>query len=223
MLPQPPRERAPAPTAAGRWGTMRALCWRRNDAVTRYPAVPHRSGPLQRLARPVRRQPGRRARRGGAHRRRPLAGGRAGQQPRPAAGGCPGVLFGRQPGRRRRGAGDAVPGLGDPALRPVQPAPGHRQRPHPGAELAARRRHRRAGGAGEHPDAAHRAAAAHQRQQFHAAGGRNLRYGDHPRAAGGLRLPAARQRLRARRIRGARRHHGRLPDGFGAAVPGRAV
>ena len=45
---------------------MRALCWRRNDAVTRYPSVPDRSGPLQRLARPVRRQPGRRARRGGA-------------------------------------------------------------------------------------------------------------------------------------------------------------
>src|SRR5690606_19382425 len=126
-------------------------------------------------------------------------------------------------GLRGRPSGGALPGLGDPALRPLQSASGHRQ-PAPGraaAHAAAGARDR--GGAGADPAAAPAPAALHLRQQLRPEGRPAPGPGRGEAAPGGGRLPQRAAGAGSGRLRRARRPARRLSDGRAGAAADRAA
>ncbi len=177
---------------------------RRPPALGRTDSRRRRAGAGERGARAPRHRgrPDRRQRHGRAHRVRPA------------------ILPGR---RARREARAAAARLGNAALRPLLAAPGPGLGP-PARAVAARAG--RPGGADRargDADAAHRSGGLRQRLLAGAGSRAASGRGRAAQHAGARRLPRRRQRLRARRVRGARLDRGPVPDGARHAGAHRAV
>lgn len=109
--------------------------------------------------------------------------------------------------------------LGNPALRPVLTAPGHHLPTHPYPAPAAGDPPWLAGGAGTDPNAPAAAGQLPPGQHPDPGGGPGPTHRHLAPAAGGGRLPAYRQRLRAWRVRRPGRNPRYLPDGGRTALP----